>query len=269
MRGLAVLMAASAAWLLVGASATVPRSTGAARIPRPLIIGMATLAGGGAWLTTHLLTAVPGIAAAAAALATTAPVAIEARGRRRQRQELIDGWPDFLARVRGFLAGGQSLPEAFAAAGDQAGGVLARLSRDVSTRTAHGTTFADSLEQLRAELADPTTDRVVMLLAVAHHSGGTRVSEVLATAGRSIADEVRLRKAHESALTQQRLTALVALLAPWVLLISTVATNEAAALAYRTATGQKIVVAGLVATGAGYLAARSAARLSRPRRIYR
>ena len=41
---------------------------------------------------------------------------------------------------------------------------------------------------------------------------------ILAALGVSVADELRLRKAHRAALTEQRLTAAVALIAPWALL---------------------------------------------------
>ena len=91
---------------------------------------------------------------------------------------------------------------------------------------------------------------------------------ILTSLGASVADELRLRRAHEAALTEQRMTAGVALVAPWALLALTIATNPQAAAAYQTNTGTIIVAVGLVSTSAGYVAARRAAALSKAPRVF-
>ncbi len=93
--------------------------------------------------------------------------------------------------------------------------------------------------------------------------------EILAILNVSVGDELRLRAAHEAALTQQRLTAAVALIAPWALLLLTVATNPSAAEAYLTSTGSLIVLIGLASTVLGYLLALRVSRLSRAPRLLR
>ncbi len=261
-----MILAASAGWILSGAP--VPGNLPRLRLPTIPSIGFALLTGAFAAVLTLLLTDVAVVVVAVALMATSLPLGLETIRLRRKRQQVIESWPDFLAGLRGFLAAGRSLPEAFSEAGSRAGGELGDLSREVRRRTSQGAAFDQALEHIRDTLADPTSDRAITLIGVAHRSGGSRVATVLADAGASIADEVRLRKAHEASLTQQRLTALVALVAPWVLLVLTVATNEAAAAAYRTTTGRSIVWFGLAATALGYLGARSAARLSEPRRIF-
>ncbi|MBT8249750.1 MAG: type II secretion system F family protein [Acidimicrobiia bacterium] len=269
MRGLAVVLAAAAGWVLAGAP--LPNNAGAtrSRLPNLATIATALVVGVVVGLITLLLTGVVAVVTAVGVLAASLPLGLSAAKERAKRQEVIETWPDFLSGVRGFLSAGRSLPEAFIEAGKRTGGGLGELSEEVRRRTSQGAAFAEALEYTRRSLADPTTDRAITLISVAHRSGGGRVATVLADAGASIADEVRLRKAHEASLTQQRMTAMVALLAPWILLVITVATNEAAAAAYRTARGQSIILFGLGATGIGYLAARSAARLSEPRRILR
>jgi Flp pilus assembly protein TadB len=95
------------------------------------------------------------------------------------------------------------------------------------------------------------------------------VATILASLAASVADELRLRRSHHAALTQQRLTAGVALVAPWVLLMLTTSTNPQSAAALSTPTGRLVVVAGLSATVTGFALARRSARLSRPPRIFR
>ena len=117
-------------------------------------------------------------------------------------------------------------------------------------------------------MADPMADRILATLIAASRAGGHRVSEIIGALSASVADELRLRKAHDAALTQQRLTAAVALIAPWGLLTLTVASNPQAADVYKTANGSAVVLGGLIATSSGYLLARRAARLSKPPRVF-
>ncbi|MBT8213068.1 MAG: hypothetical protein KJN71_07965, partial [Acidimicrobiia bacterium] len=85
----------------------------------------------------------------------------------------------------------------------------------------------------------------------------------------SVADEVRLREAHAAAITEQRLTALVALVAPWALLLLTAATNPQARLLYGTPTGGVVIAIGVVATVAGYVITHRTLRLTRMPRTFR
>ena len=114
---------------------------------------------------------------------------------------------------------------------------------------------------------DPTSDRVLTTLVFAQQSGGHRVGAVISSLGGSIADELRFRRAHTAALTEQRMTAAVALAAPWALLALTISTNPQAAAAYRTATGSAIIAVGFALTVLGFLGARRSARLSRAPRV--
>ncbi|MFQ5948694.1 MAG: type II secretion system F family protein [Acidimicrobiia bacterium] len=267
MRGVAVLLAAAAAWMLVGAP--IPWR------PRPslptLDMGAAGLAAGTALVAGLLalgLTSAPAVAGAVATLAGTVPLSARAVRRAREASTLSAQWPDFLAIVRSQLAGGDSLPESFVEAGRRSGDVLEQAADRVSELLATGAQFDEALMLLQQELADPMADRVLATLITAHRSGGHRVGAVLAALAASVSDELRLRRAHDAALTQQRLTAAVALVAPWALLVLSVATNPQATAVYRSPTGSLIVFGGLVATVVGYLLALRTARLSRPPRIF-
>jgi tight adherence protein B len=137
---------------------------------------------------------------------------------------------------------------------------------DDAVRFGPGLTAA--LESLRMDLADPIADRVLLTIAIADRSGGRRVGEVLAALSISVADELCLRRAHEAAMTEQRLTAAVALFAPWALLVLTIATNPQASDAYRSTTGALVITIGLVGTGLGFLLARRSARLAEAPRVF-
>jgi tight adherence protein B len=267
MRGAAVLLAAAAAWTLAALPLPIPLSV---RLPRlhPAMVAAGVPAGalsaalgaglGGNWA----LAAVVGTAGAAAP-----SIVWQARVHRAAERSAAQ-WPDFLAGLRGRLSTGEPLPEATEAAALSAGEHLAVLGRRLGEGKVAGRSFGDILRAQRAEWADPLADRVLMTLEAASGIGGDRVGAVLAALSGSVADELRLRGAHEAALTQQRITAAVALAAPWLLLLLTTATNPQAASAYSTRSGATVVLIGAGATTAGYWLTHRAARLSKQPRMF-
>jgi tight adherence protein B len=203
------------------------------------------------------------VAFAVGVLVTPVPSGIRTWRRRRASHQIAGRWADFLAAIRTRVAGGSPIPEATRSAGRHLGGRFADLDRG------WGASFSDTMQVVRDEWDDPIADRVFLTLVTAAAVGGGRVDGILAHLAASIAADVGLRRAHDAALTQQRLTARVALLAPWAILALTLATNPTAATSYGTPTGTVIVAGGLAATTIGYLLAVRTARLSEPPRLFR
>jgi len=265
-RDLAAVLAAAAGWMLAGGP--VPGGGGPLDLPlRRVALGLAAGAAIGAVAFAGGID--PMIAAALGAMTAVVPGALAERSRRTAADRLAGRWPDFVAAIRSELSGGASIPEATMAAGRRLGGRFAALAADLEASLAAGNDLAGALEKIRRAWADPLADRVLVTLTAAAAAGGDRVGAILSALGASIADEVRLRRAHDAALTQQRLTAGVALVAPWALLVLTTTTNPQAADALARPGGRMIVAGGLAATAAGYLLARRAARLARPGRVFR
>ena len=266
MRGVAAVLAGAAAWIAVSGwtpSIRIPKLSG----PSPWVIP----ASFGVGITTGLfalgLLAVPAAAVALGLLAAAIPLAVDAGRRRRIREASAEAWPDFLALMSGRISAGATLPDAFIAAAHRAPDPLSTQARGVEESVLFGDGFVPALERLRAELDDPTSDRVLTTLEFAHRAGGHRVGTVVSSLGASISDELRLRRAHTAALTEQRMTAAVALAAPWTLLTLTISTNPQAASAYRTGAGAVVIILGLALTTLGFLAARRSARLSQAPRV--
>ncbi len=199
-------------------------------------------------------------------LVGVAPITlIEARrrvSRRKETSRISSRWPDFLALVRGRIATGEPLPDAVRVAARSQGGAFARLDRS------WGGSFADGLMEVQSDWADPLADRVLTTIRVAAATGGAHVDAVLSSLALSLSDEIRVRRAHEAAVAQQQMTAGVALVAPWLILALSLATNPQASAEFSTNTGHFVLVVGACATGSGYFLARRAARLSRPPRVF-
>ncbi len=268
MRGLAALAAAGSVWVLVTGRVPVfgPMAVAAPRA-RTLVAG--TLTGAVGTILALGLLEVPAAAVAVGAMVGMVPVGIDASRIRKRRALVTDAWPDVLAHMRSRISAGETLPAAFVHGARTAGGPLADAAAQVEEAVAFGDGFGDALGRLRSDLADPTADRVLTTIEMAHRSGGRAVGRILTALAASVGDELRLRKAHHAAMTEQRMTAAVALIAPWLLLGLTVATNPQAAAAYRTSTGAVVIAVGFVATGAGFLLSRRAAALSTMPRVFR
>ena len=232
------------------------------RLSLPAGLGWSGIAGLLTWGVTTALGAPAGVAIAAGFLVTPLPMSLRGAAVRRSRNRDASRWPDFLAAVRSRIATGAALSEATRAAARHIGGPFADLDRGGVEP------FAASLHRARSEWADPVADRVITTLVVAAEVGGRHVDSVLSALAVSVADELRLRRAHDAALTQQRLTAGVALVAPWAMLGLSIATNPTAAESFASPTGTWIVLGGLGATVGGFVLARRSARLSEPPRVF-
>ncbi len=267
MRGIAVLGAAFAAWVL--ATGAVPTVT--ARRPsvswKSVAVGLAIAVT--VFVVAVVLLGVPAAAAALAVLGGAIPLVISTRSRERAAARRRDAWPDVLFQVRSSVAAGSTLGDALIAALARAGGDFADLSERIRVEVAFGGGFQSALAKARVVEDDPTTDRILVTLAAAGGAGGGRVGTTIAHLARSVSDEIRLRKAHEAAMTEQRLTINVALFAPWVLLVLSIVTNPQAADAFSTTQGAIVIAVGAFATVSGWLLAVRTSRLRRPQKVFR
>jgi tight adherence protein B len=265
-RGVTALAAAAAVWVLVvGIS---PLSGFKLPKIRPGVVALAIGAGLVGFVVAFALlgTVVPAIAIGI--LCTAFPARMAQSRVERKLAERTDRWPDVIAHIRSSVAAGATLPDALIDGCDRSGGDFSRLGDVVRHEIVYGGGFEPALIQLRSELDEPVADRILATLAIAQRTGGHRVGDVLAALGRSVADEIRLRKAHDAALTEQRWTATVALIAPWALLAISIATNPQASEAFGTTEGMIVVIGGLVATGGGWMLARRASKLATAPRLF-
>jgi len=240
------------------------------RLPKIRVV--VVLAAFGAGLAGFIVSfGVLGVVVPALAIGTLCaaiPARAEQSNIHRRETAHNDRWPDFITYMRSSVAAGSTLPDAFVDAGHRIGHEFSRYADVVQYENSFGGGFVAALAQLRHELEDPVSDRVLATVAIAQQTGGRRVGDVLSALGSSVADDIRLKKAHDAALTEQRWTATVALVAPWALLSLSILTNPQAAFAFRSPEGSLIVLGGLVATGLGWVLARRASRLRADPRLF-
>lgn len=206
---------------------------------------------------------VPAIFAVTAALVGhVIPTAVGRARSARAGSVAREQWPDFLALVRSRIGSGSPLPDAVRTAARSLGGPFLALDQ------AWGGSFLDELDAARARWSDPVADRVLVTIRIAAKTGGAHVDSALSALATSLSGEMQIRAAHDAALTQQRLTAGVALVSPWIILVLSLATNPQASAAYANSTGHLILSGGAMATLLGYILARRAAMLAKPPRVF-
>ena len=112
-----------------------------------------------------------------ALFAGAVPRLIVTRLRHKRQADLRELWPEVVDNLTSGVRAGLSLPEALAAIGDRGPEQLREPFRQFGADYRTTGRFNDSLDRLKATLADPVGDRVIESLRVAREVGGTEAIE--------------------------------------------------------------------------------------------
>ena len=151
--------------------------------------GVGAVVAGGMYVVSRS----PVIAVAFGLLATWAPVAVVRFRARQRRAELRDLWPEVVDNLASAVRAGLALPEALTQVGTR-GPVELRppFLRFGQDYRATGR-FYDSLDRLKAALADPVGDRIVESLRMARQVGGSDLGRLLRTLSAFLREDARTR----------------------------------------------------------------------------
>ena len=218
--------------------------------PRQLIGSSAGLAVVVFVLVSAISRALP-IASAFACFAALAPVSLVRYRQRKRRTELRDLWPEAVDNLASAVRAGLSLPEALTQLGVRGPQELRRpFQRFGEDYRAHGR-FSDCLDRLKANLADPTGDRIVESLRLARDVGGTDLGRLLRTLSAFLREDARARAELETRQGWAVNGARIAVAAPWFL-IGALSLNPPAVRAYNSAGGALILAFGGVVSVVAY-----------------
>jgi tight adherence protein B len=171
--------------------------------------------------------------------------------RRRRLGDLRQAWPDGLRDLVASISAGRSLSRALqdlASSGPaplrEAFATYPFLSRSLGTVAA--------LEAIREEAADPTTDRVVEVLVVAHDRGGSIVVDILRDLAEATARDVWAAEEADTLALEHKINARAVFILPWVVLVAMTARPGPFRDFYATPAGVFVIAVGgvLSLTGA-------------------
>jgi tight adherence protein B len=255
-----ILLASTASAIALGlvlleVSAKAPRSSFRRwrSIPWPTQAGLDVtptqfwLASIGAGVATYLvvfaLTSLPIVALMPALVVATLPRAYFGRKRANRLAEVQEAWPDGLRDLIASVRSGASLPnaiESLAAFGPaplrQAFQGFAVYSRSLGV--------VPALEMIRADLADPTSDRVIEVLILAYERGGTVVPEILSDLAEATTRDIWTLEQIRSEALEQKINARVVFVLPWFVLVAITARDGPFRDFYSTRAGLAVALLG-------------------------
>jgi tight adherence protein B len=211
---------------------------------------------------------VPVIALLFGGFAACGPLVLVRRRRTQRTVELREVWPEAVDNLASGVRAGLSLPEALTQLGVRGPAQLRSAFRRFGEDYRATGRFGESVDSLKANLADPVGDRVVESLRMAREVGGTDLGRLLRTLSAFLREDARTRAELETRQGWTVNAARLALAAPWVLLLL-LSTRPSAVEAYNTAAGATVLLVGGGVSFVAYRVMIRIARLPTERRVLR
>ncbi|NHC45308.1 type II secretion system F family protein [Motilibacter aurantiacus] len=210
----------------------------------------------------------PVVALAFAVMAAYSPLALVRYRQRRRQSDLREVWPEVVDNLASGVRAGLSLPEALAQVGvrgpEQVRAHFVRFGEDYRATGR----FAQSLDRLKASLADPVGDRVVESLRLAREVGGSDLGRLLRTLSGFLREEARARAELQARQSWTVNGARLAVASPW-LVLALLSLNPDGVEAYNSAAGALLLAGGGALCFVAYRLMLHIARLPEEERVLR
>ena len=186
---------------------------------------------------------------------------------RRRSTALRELWPDAIDHARSAIRAGLTLPEALIQLGETGPEGLREPFQQFARDYRAGARFVDALDRLKARMADPVADRLVVSLRLTREVGGADIGRLLQTLSEFLRQDARIRAELEARQSWTVNAARLAVCAPWLVLLL-LGTQPAAVAAYRSAAGGAVLLAGMVASVVCYRVMLRIGALPREKRVF-
>jgi tight adherence protein B len=196
------------------------------------------------------------------------PVALLKSRARKRLAEFRELWPDVVDNIASAVRAGLSLSEALAQVGDRGPLPLREPFRRFGADYASTGRFADSLDRLKARLADPVGDRVVEALRIAREVGGGDLGRLLRSLSGFLRDDARTRSELEARQSWSVNGARVAVAAPW-LVLGMLSFQGDVIQRYNSPVGAAVIGVGAALCVVAYRVMLRIGRLPEPERVLR
>lgn len=232
------------------------------------VVAASTVAGVGVFVLGFAITRTAPVAACFATMAAYAPLAIIRARARHRRAQLRDVWPDVVDNIASAVRAGMALPESLIQLATRGPEELRPAFADFGHDYRTSGRFQDSLDRLKARLADPVADRLVESLRIAREVGGSDLGRLLRTLSAFLREDARTRAEVE---TRQGWTVNAARLAvgsPWIVLALMSSRGESIR-AYNSPAGVVVLLAGAAVSVLAYRLMIRVGRLPQEQRVLR
>ncbi|NIA24462.1 MAG: hypothetical protein GWP04_02715 [Gammaproteobacteria bacterium] len=193
------------------------------------------------------------------------PVLSVSRRRARRMEEVHGAWPDGLRDLVASVASGMSLARALDRLSER-GPVPLRAAFAGFPLMARTVGVVAALEIVKAELADPTSDRVLEVLILAQERGGSAVSEILEDLAEAATRDLWALEEIRTESLEQKINARAVFVLPWLVLVALTLREGAFRDFYRSPAGILVVTVGAALSALGmWLVARLGREPDEPR----
>lgn len=210
----------------------------------------------------------PAIAICFAVIAGWAPVALVQTRARRRRAQLRDLWPEVVDHLTSGVRAGLSLPEALGQVGFRGPVEVREAFQAFAQDYRSSGRFSESLDRLKAGLADPVADRLVEALRLTREVGGSDLGRLLRTLSAFLREDARTRSELEARQSWTVNAARLAVAAPWIVL-ALLATRPEAVAAYNRPAGVVVLAIGGLVSVVAYRVMVRIGRLPEEARVLR
>jgi tight adherence protein B len=146
------------------------------------------------------------------------PRAVFARRRVQRLQKLLEAWPDTIREIVGAVQANISLHGALVSIAESGPEPLRQcFSRFPTLSATLG--VVPALEIIREEMADPTSDRVIEVLILAHERGGAILKDILRDLATSTTKDIHVAAEIETNALEQKINSRAVFVLPWLILV--------------------------------------------------
>lgn len=232
----------------------------------PLQFWLTVLAAGTAtYLVLIALTGLVLVSLVPAVVVATLPKAYFAKKRSQRLVAVLEAWPDGLRDLLSSVRSGASLASAVENLASFGPEPLREAFQgfDVYSRSLG---VVPALEMVKDDVADPTTDRIIEVLILAHQRGGSVVPEILADLAEAATRDLWAIEQVRTEILEQKINSRVVFVMPWVVLVAMTARSGAFRDFYSTPAGLLVVaLGGLLSVVGMMIASRLGAQPTEPR----
>ncbi len=198
------------------------------------------------------LTSTPIVALAPTLGSVIIPHTFFTRKRSKNLAKTKQAWPDAIREIIASIESNASLHGALVLLSYKGPEPL-RIAFERFPTIATTSGVVPALEAVRERLADPTSDRVIEVLILAHERGGGIVTDILRDLATATTEDLQLGEEIESAALEQKINSRAVFVIPWMVLILLVMSSQGFKTFYQSTLGFVVVVAAATWSGIGML----------------
>lgn len=236
-------------------------------VTRAQFFAVSLAAGLLAFLLVFTITNLVAVAAVPAVVVAMLPKVYFERRRARRSIEVQAAWPDGLRDLIASVRSGASIHTALEELGRFGPAPLREVfasfpvySRSLGVEAA--------LEMIRRDLLDPTSDRVIEVLLLAHERGGAVIPEILEDLAAATTKDAWTMEQIAGEALEQKINARVVFVLPWLVLVVMTMRSGAFREFYSTSAGLLVVMIGGILSVVGMLLATRIGRQPSEPRVF-